>query len=486
MLRVSLLFQTPQSEIPIDYRTAFVSLIKKTLEGTPYFDLLYIRPDGKTAKFYNNNIKWNSSNTQKSTITYKGDGSTEDKNISKFDKGVSTTSDFKIDDIGTYTLELNDTEFAKIDKDDTPEENRTIIGSKNIKVIPYKYVVYDVETNSSNGKDWLYIANRKDFNYTIKAKVSAQNKEGEALKHFDKDADAEDVNTTIIFDINSTNDDLNLTSLDFVNGENIEDSKSLSEDNHLEINQTISKSDFKEGNSTHYFGINFNFKREKYNPLNPITSHLKELNVTDKDDAVIEGYSSDENKTFYYGRIIFNEPEIKVTDASETYNTKGFFYAYVDDNDNVSKYSELDKEKRKYINWYNNKAHEEEDGNISNIIITTELNNSTDYEISSDDMTASTTLSDGELKISIDNKKPVEGVSYLHFYSNDHKGAWIWYNKYEDYNDTNNTLVSQHYMIEYEYRKQGDSSTGVGSGEFKGAEVNTSNKIYRDGVKVYR
>jgi hypothetical protein len=101
-------------------------------------------------------------------------------------------------------------------------------------------------------------------------------------------------------------------------------------------------------------------------------------------------------------------------------------------------------------------------------------------------MTASATLEDGELKISIDNKKPVEGVSYLHFYSNDHKGKWLWYNKYEDYNDTNNTLASKHYMIEYEYNKQGDGATSVGSGKFKGSEVNTSNKINRDGVKVYR
>jgi CRISPR-associated endoribonuclease Cas6 len=51
MLRVSLLFQTPQGEIPIDYRTAFVSLIKKTLEGTPYFDLLYKRKYPKPFTF---------------------------------------------------------------------------------------------------------------------------------------------------------------------------------------------------------------------------------------------------------------------------------------------------------------------------------------------------------------------------------------------------------------------------------------------------
>ena len=51
MLRVSLLFQTPQTEIPIDYRTAFVSLIKKTLEGTPYFELYYKRKFPKPFTF---------------------------------------------------------------------------------------------------------------------------------------------------------------------------------------------------------------------------------------------------------------------------------------------------------------------------------------------------------------------------------------------------------------------------------------------------
>ena len=51
MLRLALLFQTPQGEIPIDYRTAFVSLIKKTLEGTPYFDLYYGRKYPKPFTF---------------------------------------------------------------------------------------------------------------------------------------------------------------------------------------------------------------------------------------------------------------------------------------------------------------------------------------------------------------------------------------------------------------------------------------------------
>ena len=51
MLRLSLLFETPQTFIPIHYRTAFVSLIKKTLEGTPYFDLYYRRKYPKPFTF---------------------------------------------------------------------------------------------------------------------------------------------------------------------------------------------------------------------------------------------------------------------------------------------------------------------------------------------------------------------------------------------------------------------------------------------------
>jgi hypothetical protein len=72
--------------IPVNYDFSGVPDTMKA--GEEYeINITALRPDGKTAKFYNNNIKWNSSNTQKSTITYKGDGSTEDKNISKFDKG---------------------------------------------------------------------------------------------------------------------------------------------------------------------------------------------------------------------------------------------------------------------------------------------------------------------------------------------------------------------------------------------------------------
>ena len=51
MLRLSLLFETPQVVIPIYYRSTFVSLIKKTLEGTPYFDLYYRRKYPKPFTF---------------------------------------------------------------------------------------------------------------------------------------------------------------------------------------------------------------------------------------------------------------------------------------------------------------------------------------------------------------------------------------------------------------------------------------------------
>jgi len=51
MLRLSLIFEIPQLEIPIYYRTAFVSLIKKTLEGTEYFDLYYRRKFPKPFTF---------------------------------------------------------------------------------------------------------------------------------------------------------------------------------------------------------------------------------------------------------------------------------------------------------------------------------------------------------------------------------------------------------------------------------------------------
>ena len=51
MLRLSLLFETPQTVIPIYYRSAFISLIKKTLEGTPYFDLYYRRKFPKPFTF---------------------------------------------------------------------------------------------------------------------------------------------------------------------------------------------------------------------------------------------------------------------------------------------------------------------------------------------------------------------------------------------------------------------------------------------------
>ena len=50
-MRFSLKLSLPKAEIPVYYRTAFVSYIKKTLEGTPYFDLYYRRKFPKPFTF---------------------------------------------------------------------------------------------------------------------------------------------------------------------------------------------------------------------------------------------------------------------------------------------------------------------------------------------------------------------------------------------------------------------------------------------------
>ena len=50
-MRFSLKLSLPKAEIPVYYRTAFVSYIKKTLEETPYFDLYYRRKFPKPFTF---------------------------------------------------------------------------------------------------------------------------------------------------------------------------------------------------------------------------------------------------------------------------------------------------------------------------------------------------------------------------------------------------------------------------------------------------
>jgi len=50
-MRFSIKLSLPKPELPIYYRTAFVSYIKKLLEGTPYFDLYYNRKFPKPFTF---------------------------------------------------------------------------------------------------------------------------------------------------------------------------------------------------------------------------------------------------------------------------------------------------------------------------------------------------------------------------------------------------------------------------------------------------
>jgi hypothetical protein len=65
---------------------------------------------------------------------------------------------------------------------------------------------------------------------------------------------------------------------------------------------------------------------------------------------------------------------------------------------------------------------------------------------------------------------------------------YLWYSKYNDYNDSNKSGCISHYCIEYHYQTNSSSASSVGSGDFKGSEVNTTHNVpkIKRGIKIYR
>jgi hypothetical protein len=86
----------------------------------------------------------------------------------------------------------------------------------------------------------------------------------------------------------------------------------------------------------------------------------------------------------------------------------------------------------------------------------------------------------GEFNLSISNNKEY-GFAVIHLKT----PQYLWYSRYKDYNDSLNSYCLTHYCVEYHYNKHINYKE-VGSGKFKGSEVNVTGPKKRKGIKIYR
>jgi len=456
--------------IPVKYEFGIPSEIKA---GESYsIEVNATDEEGKTYKDYNQTL--DNSSDKNSTLIFIHKNGTKEENGSielKFSDSKAEKEDFNISDIGEYSLELNDTNFAEVDKDDTPEANRTIKGSFSIKVVPYKFKVEVKTDKTSNNKDWLYQG--QEYNYTIEANITALNKNGDILSHFDKDEYSTDVNASVKIKLKliDSNDDVNLTYIKVENSEKTDNQLKI-KTNDYEINYSIKDSNFTKGVSS-IFGMVSYIKKDITKPNSPVELNITEVNTTSKVADNI-GVKVDRNISYLYPRINTND----IITTIKTTPTKIKVLVY-DKN-------ETDGEQRlgesELINWYVNSDDDFSKIEKKEMHSSSKLNSEKiDINLTNDN------IDSGEIKIEVDNNTtPVTTYGIIHLDTKE----YLWYSKYNkaySYDSDSNCL--HHYCIDYSYKELHKSFINeVGSGYFRGSEVNNTldNNTSRHGVKLYR
>ena len=398
-----------------------------------------------------------------------------------FSDGVAQMK-LRYDETGELNLtlqEVNGSEFAKVDRDDTNDSTRLIEASwTTLRVIPHHFKVNATLQDFDTDTNFTYLSRDLNMSARIDINITAQNEQNKTTENFIKECYASDVNISLshtpvqrealhslLYILNDAND----TNRSFSIEKNASIEIEYNETNFSTANKLVDQ------NGTTVLRLYINFDRNQSAPVSPFELNITDINVTNG-DATSEGYEDIEgNATFYYGRVY-----VKDLSTEQTKDNTTAIVLFYDDNLSDGVGATLDANET-LIDWYVMKKHKDKDGNISQAIP------KSGFELGSQNLTnltVTTSFEDGngtyKIDIANDINNPVKSA-YIHI----DIPSWLWYSySGVDYSFENSSDCTQHPCIHYRY--MGQKGNIVKSGETRGVhfEQNISNE--KRGVRIFR
>ena len=391
-----------------------------------------------------------------------------------FIDGSATDINLSFSDVGDIGIDLKDSAWANVDADDTPESNRIIHAECKRLFIPDHFLVSldrpVLENNANTG--FSYLSNlsasvlmsawMKNLSFTL----TAQGKNNDTLLNYTSPSSllyANDVKLIplVTFPIKHS---AATKYLDLV------------EQDTSDIGLL-----FTNGVATYkYADLGFNYERDFSNPINPFSvegdESLFSLSVQDNlYPSVIgdESTSSDNNVSFYYGRLLPSDI-ITTTLAS---NTTALYEVY----DSTGSSFTQDMKQRSLF-WFIN--HKHDDANEGYIIEAVASSSSLINDSLSEFSFSYNPVSSGYENLSINTASRAKATIHLK------TQEWLWYvpsNFGSAYADTAGTDCTMHPCLKFSL-VQKNIGLKVESGDFSGTVVpdeNRSDYIQR-GVKLFR
>ena len=333
--------------------------------------------------------------------------------------------------VGVFNVainEINGSEYAVIDADDTPDIDRFITPADiNLTIIPHHFSITSI-TKINAGSNFTYISNDLD-NMALKFdfNVTAQNSADAITPNYSSECYAKDIN----LDLNYSVAEGEMAELIIykelnsgIEGNNTADINSSSLPAGADIlPSTLFTND---NNGTAALSLRVNFKRDVNNSLNPFVVNFNDLNISDQTTPSLIIYNEnshdiDLDGNMVYGRTHAQRQRFEGTDGNVTINYEVFCNGS-DCNTSLLP-SGADSNTTDDPRWFINTSHV----NTNDGIVGTISQKGGAGIVTANPATSPTTTL---------HYNATKGYPYKTTMENN-ASSWLIYNKYDDSDDTN-------------------------------------------------
>ena len=390
------------------------------------------------------------------------------------------------DEVGSLALrlrEVNGSEFAAVDRDDTPLDLRLIEEvNASVGIVPHHFDLNATLFDFDKSERFTYLSYQMPMAADVQMTIEAQNEQNGTTQNFIDGCYADDV--TVDFAHSVVTSDRLRKILWIVRDANETDGPRQEDGKNDLLSFTYAKKNFStengrvDRNGTTVLTLFFNFDRNASRPVEPFILRIADINVSDA-DAGSEGYETLEgNATFYYGRIRIDDVATRERSISHRYTVEVY-----DTNGSDSLISGM-KEAALYW-WINAKERNATDGNVTHYDVKKgfSLSTSDDTHLSLSNFSEpSEGIVTFDLDYDIDVDRTIRNIVHLDI------SPWLWYvpeGLGGDYDYSSGSDCTRHPC--FEYTLYGQSGAGVRSGEMNGSDfaIPAGNK-QRSGIKLFR
>jgi hypothetical protein len=281
--------------------------------------------------------------------------------------------------VGRYLFkihEVNGSEFAKVDANDTSYSQRIIEDANTtFTIVPSDFNMTITFTNKGNGYTYVSEINSTEHAMaaTLHADIQAVIADGSKAENYESDCFADSTKLSLNYDISRIIGTLTHLLTYEANATTPEGNFSLptTPSSNIDVGPIyFQKSIFSSSsNGATSIDLKINFNRSRTRPVNPFVFKINDVNLSEQDNDMGSTATVDQSATYLYGRI--HAPRYKVSASSGSLPV--YYQIYYDVNPSIDSNTSLgtfaagsDRGKDSFY-WYKNDQHQTPDGNITSV-----------------------------------------------------------------------------------------------------------------------